>query len=77
MRADDVAGDVWPALPTAPALGPAARHTRTGSPTRSCPVGGGRPSIRGLHSFTFQLNVSAFCGVGGAYRGYIGGVKGV
>jgi hypothetical protein len=21
---------------------------------------------RGLHSFTFQLNVSAFCGIGGA-----------
>ena len=24
---------------------------------------------RGLHSFTFQLNVSAFCGIGGACRG--------
>jgi len=23
---------------------------------------------RGLHSFTFQLNVSAFCGMGGALR---------
>jgi len=23
---------------------------------------------RGLHSFTFQLNVSAFCGIGGALR---------
>ena len=29
---------------------------------------------RGLHSFTFQLNVSAFCGIGGAFRGGLGGV---
>ena len=27
---------------------------------------------RGLHSFTFQLNVSAFCGIGVAYRGAFG-----
>ena len=26
------------------------------------------PLFRGLHSFTFQLNVSAFCGIGGALR---------
>jgi hypothetical protein len=26
--------------------------------------GEGRPRTRGLHSFTFQLNVSAFCGIG-------------
>jgi hypothetical protein len=36
---------------------------------------------RGLHSFTFRLNVSAFCGIGGAFRcwscGVVGGVKGV
>jgi len=24
---------------------------------------------RGLHWFTFRLNVSAFCGIGGAFRG--------
>jgi hypothetical protein len=24
------------------------------------------PTIRGLHSSTFRLNVSAFCGIGGA-----------
>jgi hypothetical protein len=24
---------------------------------------------RGLHSFTFWLDVSAFCGIGGAFRG--------
>jgi hypothetical protein len=29
---------------------------------------------RGLHSFTFQLNVSASYGIGGAFRGYFGGV---
>jgi hypothetical protein len=29
---------------------------------------------RGLHSFTFHLNVSAFCGIGGAFRVCLGGV---
>ena len=29
---------------------------------------------RGLHWFIFQLNASAFCGIGGASRGYLGGV---
>jgi len=28
-----------------------------------------RPRFRGLHSSTFRLNVSAFCGIGGAFRG--------
>ena len=45
------------------------------------------PIYRGLHSCTFWLNVSAFCGIGGAFRGCRGvfsrfsgvlwGVKGV
>ena len=29
---------------------------------------------RGLHSSTFQLNVSAVCGIGGAFRKCVGGV---
>jgi hypothetical protein len=29
---------------------------------------------RGLHSFTLQLNVSAFYGIGDAFMGYLGGV---
>jgi len=29
---------------------------------------------RGLHSFTFQNNVSAFRGIGGVFRGRLGGV---
>jgi len=33
-----------------------------------------RPRIRGLHSFTFRLNISAFYVIGGAFRGCIGGV---
>jgi len=38
------------------------------------PMVGGRC----LHSFTFQLNVSVFYGIGGALRGYLGGgVRGV
>jgi len=32
---------------------------------------------RGLHSVTSQLNLSAFCGTGGARRGYVARVKGV
>jgi hypothetical protein len=32
---------------------------------------------RGLHSSTFQLNVSAFCGIGCAFRGCVRGVQGV
>jgi len=27
---------------------------------------------RGLHSSTFRLNQSAFCGIGGAFRGFVG-----
>jgi hypothetical protein len=29
---------------------------------------------RGLHSSTFRLNVSAFCGIGGTFRGCLGSV---
>ena len=35
------------------------------------------PTGRGLHSFTFRLNVSAFCGIEGAFRGCLRGVHGV
>jgi hypothetical protein len=35
-----------------------------------------RPRGRGLHSSTIQLNVSAFCGIGGACMGHSGGVSG-
>jgi hypothetical protein len=31
---------------------------------------------RGLHSSTFRLNVSAFCGIGGVSRGCLVGVRG-
>jgi hypothetical protein len=30
------------------------------------------PGVRGLHSFTFQLNVSASYGTGGTLRGCLG-----
>jgi len=33
------------------------------------------PYCRGLHSTTFRLNVSAFFGIGGACRGFLGGVQ--
>ena len=32
---------------------------------------------RGVHSSTFQLNLSATCGIGGAFRGCLGVVQGV
>jgi len=35
------------------------------------------PGVRGLHSSTFQLNLSAFYGIGGARRGCVARVKGV
>jgi len=31
---------------------------------------------RGLHSSTFQHNLSALCQIGGAFRGCLGGVRG-
>jgi len=33
-----------------------------------------QPRNRGLQSSTFRLNVSAFCGIGGAFRGRLEGV---
>ena len=43
-------------------------------------AGGGVQAVhapgRGLRSFTFQLNISAFCGIGGALRCCSGGVQG-
>ena len=35
---------------------------------------GGSAGGRGLHSFAFQLNISAFYGTGGAFRGPLVGV---
>jgi hypothetical protein len=43
-----------------------------------CTVGGGRSvHCRGLHSSTFQLNLSALYGIGVARRGCVSHVKGV
>ena len=36
-----------------------------------------QPVVRGLHSFTSQLNLSAAHGTGGARRGCVARVKGV
>jgi len=38
---------------------------------------GAAPRGRGLHSSTFQLNLSALCVIGGARRGCVARVKGV
>jgi len=46
-----------------------------GAEARLAAVNG--PGARGLHSFTFQLNLSAFCGIEGARRACVAHVKGV
>ena len=48
-------------------LGPAFSSPGARSTRLFC--GALSPTARGLHSFTFQLNVSAFHGIGGAFRG--------
>jgi hypothetical protein len=42
---------------------------------RAAEAGGARPTRRGLHSSTFQLNVSTFCGIKVAFGGCSGGVR--
>ena len=42
----------------------------------SASIGGGGAFGRGLHSLTFQLNVSAFCGIGVAFKVCSGAVRG-
>jgi len=37
-------------------------------------LSGGDHGGRGLHSSTFQLNLSASCGIGGAFSGCLGAV---
>jgi len=39
--------------------------------------GAGRPLARGFHSLTSQLNLSTFCGIGGALRDCVARVTGV
>ena len=49
-----------------------------GNATKSAdPDAGPGAEGQGVHSFTLQLNVSASCGIGGAFRGCLGGVQGV
>jgi hypothetical protein len=43
-------------------------------PARNCPK---RVETRGLHSSTFQLNLSASYGIGGALRGCVARVRGL
>jgi hypothetical protein len=65
-----------------------ARRRSMSAMTSSCPrlknmpslvriaLGTLLPVFKGLHSLTLQLNVSAFCGIGGGFRGCLGGVYG-
>jgi len=41
------------------------------------PAKAGKMAGRGLHSFTSQLNLSAFYGIGGARRGCVARVRGM
>jgi len=62
-----VAGDIWQATPDVlehQLVGAHLVRVLHGDAVRAVPL------VRGLYSFTFQLNVSAFCGIGGAFRGY-------
>ena len=56
---------------------PAVRSARVGGSraTRNAFVLGVKPMFRGLHSSTFRLNLSDFCGIGGAFRGCVGSVQ--
>jgi hypothetical protein len=44
---------------------------------RALPAEQREPVLRGLHWSTFQLNLSALCGIGGARRDCVARVKGV
>jgi hypothetical protein len=60
-------------------LGRPFRNGRGGSGRgggRSTNFSGNEPGCRGLHSSNFRLNVSAFCAIGGALRGSLGGCEG-
>ena len=46
-------------------------------PHLAAAVSPAQPYNRGLHTFTFQLNVSAFYGIGGLFGGCLWGVSGV
>jgi hypothetical protein len=64
LRVEEMAGNICEALGVG------------GVPPRSGYRGAGarRVAGRGLHSPTFWLNVSAFCGIGGAFRNCVGAI---
>jgi len=57
-------------LPTSPIT----KRQRPAPPAGAAPLP--LPRARGLHLSTFRLNVSVFCGTGGAFRGCFGGIQG-
>ena len=79
MRVGDVAGDmrVDPGGRSgAPRADTGDHHSRPWSDPRSDPRSNTRSDTRhGLHSSTFRLNVSAFRGIGVAYRGCSGNIE--
>ena len=69
-----MAGIIWQAL-----CGGATAAARSPGSAAFAPSGGG-PRGRGLHSFTFRLNLSAFCVIGvdlGVVQGVPGRCHGV
>jgi len=50
-------------------------HESTALAVLRFPVTSRSPLPRDLHSFTFQLNVSTFCGIAGAFGGCLAGVR--
>jgi hypothetical protein len=65
MRIDEVAGDVW----QAPPWRTSSTWASTTAPTPSSSLGPGFRCVQvgGLHSFTFQLNLSRVCHTKTAY----------
>jgi len=61
-------------LPSGAIAIPNGRQEAAAVPVPAAVVARPLPAFRGLHSSTSQLNVSVFCGIGGAFTGYLRGV---
>jgi len=58
----------------APPLAPLTLHSHGPPLERLGSAAVGNPGSRGVHSSTFWINVIAFCGIGGTFRGCLGRV---
>ena len=70
---EDVSAAAAAATAAARAVAEVARKRRVAEMRAGKAATDAAVSGRGLHSSTFRLNLSAFCGTGGAYRGGLRG----